>query len=196
MKCADILLKCNPQYIAISHYGIIKVNKGLLRKFREFVSDYKSVIADIVALQEPNFGLDPNWICFKPIRIHANPGEKISTKLVVRNYLNSQIEFEFDLNLPENWKATPKSDSYLINANTFQSIPISISIPKNANPNGRTIMTANIKWNGKDLGPFPDLMVDHGYTPSEAWKAWLPGKESNLFLWIFNRIKSSKKYFR
>jgi hypothetical protein len=196
MKCANILLKCNPDYIAISHYGIIKVNHSLLKKFKEFVSEYEPVINDIVAQDNPNMGLDPNWICFKPIRVIAKPGDQFKTNLIIRNYLNKQGKLEYNLNLPDNWNASPSSDAIIVKPKTFTEIPILISIPKNADLNGRTIITANIKWNEKDLGPFPDLMVDHGFTPSKTWNAWNPENDANLFLWIFNRIISAKRWFR
>ncbi|MFX1481369.1 MAG: hypothetical protein ACFFCI_25095, partial [Promethearchaeota archaeon] len=196
MKCADILLKCKPDYIAISHYGIIGVNESMLRKFKEYVSEYESVIGDIVAQENPNFGLDPNWICFKPIRITVKPGENCMANLIIRNYLNQQAKLEFNVNLPKNWSASPSSDSILVEPHTFEEIPISLSIPKAENPSGRTIITANIRWNGRNLGPFPDLMVDHGFIPSESWYAWRPENETNLFLWIFNRIITSKRWFR
>lgn len=196
MKCADILLKCNPDYIAISHYGIIKVNENMLKKFKEFVSEYEPVIGDIVAQENANFGLDPNWICFKPIRITVKPGDKCMTNLIIRNYLDKQAKLEFDINLPKNWSASPSSDSILLEPQTFEEIPISISIPKTENSRNRTIITANIRWNNRDLGPSPDLMVDHGFIPSESWNAWTPEKDSNLFLWIFNRIKTLKRWFR
>ena len=196
MKCADILLKCKPEYIAISHYGIIKVNENLLKKFKEFVSEYEPVIKDIVAQDNPNMGLDPNWIYFKPIRITAKPGENLKTDLIIRNYLNKQSKLEFNVNLPNNWAASPSNDTIIVEPNTFKEIPILISIPKNANSNERTIITADIKWNEKDLGPFPDLMVDHGFIPSETWKAWRPENDGNLFLWIFNRIITAKGWFR
>ncbi|MFX0070950.1 MAG: MBL fold metallo-hydrolase [Candidatus Hermodarchaeota archaeon] len=196
MKCAEILLKCNPDYIAISHYGIIKVNKKLLKKFKHYVSEYKPAITDIVAQEDPNFGLDPNWISFKPIRIITKPGNQFKTNLLVRNYLNREIKIEFDLNLPKNWKALPSNQSIRIKPATFQKIPISITIPKNENPNGRTVITANIKWNGKNLGPFPDLIVDHGFVPSESWNAWTPNEKSNLMWRILNNIIKSKRFFR
>ncbi len=196
MKCADILLKCNPEYIAISHYGIIKVDQSLLKKFKEFVSEYEPVINDIVAQDNPNMGLDPNWICFKPIRIVAKPGDEFKTNLIIRNYLNKQSKLEYSVNLPDSWKASPSSETIIIEPNTFKAIPILITIPKNANSNERTIITADIKWNKKNLGPFPDLMVDHGFIPSETWKAWRPENDGNLFLWIFNRIITAKRWFR
>ena len=130
MKCAEILLKCNPDYIAISHYGIIKVNKKLLKRFKNFVSEYNPVIAEIVAQEDPNFGLDPNWISFKPIRIITKPGNEFKTNLLVRNYLNREVKVEFELNLPKTWQAFPTNGSMIIKPTIFKKIPISITIPK------------------------------------------------------------------
>ncbi|MFW9937048.1 MAG: MBL fold metallo-hydrolase [Candidatus Thorarchaeota archaeon] len=196
MKCADVLLNCDPQYLAISHYGIIKVNRDLLKKFRGFVSDYEPLLSDIVAQENPNMGFDPNWISFKPIRVISKPGQKITTKLVVRNYLNKISTITYKLNLPIKWKADFLKNSFNINPNVPLEIPISIFIPKDENPRGRTIITANIIWNNKNLGPLPDLMVDHGYIPSPNWSAWNPNKEVNLFVWILNSIKHSKSFFK
>ena len=196
MKCAEILLKCKPEYIAISHQGIFKVEKDLLTKFKEFVSEYEPVINDLVAQENPNMGFDPNWICFKPIRVITKPGNEFKTNLVVRNYLNKKSTIEFELNLPDKWDADFEKNSLIIEPNSFKKIPISIKIPHNKDSNGRTIITANIKWNGTDLGPFPDLMVDHGYIPQDTWDAWRPGKKPDLFGWIFRHIQRDLKFFK
>jgi len=196
MKCADILLRCNPEYIAISHYGIIKVNRELLEKYKQFVSEYESTISEIVAQEEANMGFDPNWISFKPIRVITEPGKTFKTNLVVRNYLSKTSTLEFELNLPENWNSDLEKKTYKINPETFEKIPITIKIPENEDPNGRTIITANIKWNGINFGPLADLMVDHGYLPSKYWKGWTPDQRMRLMTWIFKHIRRDNTFFR
>ena len=87
------------------------------------------------------------------------------------------------------------NSTYNIEPNTFKEIPLTIKIPKNENSEGRTIITANITWNGVDLGPLPDLMVDHGYTPSKTWKGWTPDQRENLVMRIFKQIRRDNRLF-
>jgi len=196
MKCADILLKCNPEYLAISHYGIIKVNRELLEEYKKYVSEYEPIVSEIVAQEDANMGFDPNWISFKPIRVITAPGSQFKTNLIVRNYLNKTSSVEIELNLPDNWEAEMGKLSYNINPKTFEEIPMTIKIPNNEDPNGRTIITANITWNGDILGPFPDLMVDHGHNPSKTWKGWTPDQKTNLVMWIFKHVRRDNNFFR
>jgi len=196
MKCADILLKCNPEYLAISHYGIIKVNRELLEEYKKFVSEYEPIVSEIVAQEDANMGFDPNWISFKPIRVLTAPGSQFKTNLVVRNYLNKTSSIEIELNLPNNWEADLENLSYQIDPKTFEEIPMAIKIPNNEDPNGRTIITANITWNGVSLGPFPDLMVDHGFNPSKTWKGWTPDQRTNLVMWIYKHITRDRRFFK
>ena len=195
MKCADILLKCNPEYLAISHYGIIKVYWEYLEEYKKYVSEYEPIIAEIVAQENPNMGFDPNWISFKPIRVTKLPGSQFKTNLVVRNYLNKTSSIEVQLNLPENWDADIAKSTYQIAPKKFEEIPITIKIPNSENMNGRTIITANIIWNGVNLGPYPDLMVDHGFKPSKTWSGWTPDQKSNLIMWIYKNIRKDHKFF-
>ena len=195
MKCADILLKYNPEYLAISHYGIIKVNRDLLETYRKYISEYESTISEVVAQEEANMGFDPNWICFKPIRIITAPGKKFKTNLQVRNYLDKISSIKIKLNLPDNWEADLNDSTYDIEPKTFKKIPLTIKIPKDEDPEGRTIITANIVWNGTDLGPFPDLMIDHGYIPSRTWKGWTPYQKKTLVMRIFRQAKRDTKLF-
>ncbi|MBA7637676.1 Hydroxyacylglutathione hydrolase [subsurface metagenome] len=195
MKCADILLECNPEYLAISHVGIIKVNKDLLKRFKEYDSSYEAIVSEIVAQEDPNMGFDPNWISFKPIRVIAKQGQQIKTNLVVRNYLNRESTIDFELNLPDRWEATLSSNSHSISPKTFEEIPISIRIPQDYSSDGRTIVTANIRWNGKNLGPIPDLMIDHGYKPFYAWTGWRPDKKENLLDWILKHIERDNTFY-
>jgi glyoxylase-like metal-dependent hydrolase (beta-lactamase superfamily II) len=196
MKCADILLKINPDYIAISHYGVIKCTKEMLLKFKEFVSEYEPTIMDIVAQDNPNFGLDPNWICFNPIRIVLTNQTEFLTNLQITNYSDVYSDFSYDFNLPSRWKAEPTSGHLKINSNSVVKVPISFQLPKDEPNNRRTIIAANVKWNGKDLGPLPDLMIDNNFTPSDTWRGWHPGRSENLMFWIMKSITSSKKFFK
>lgn len=195
VKCVDILMKCNPEYLASSHLGFFKVNQQILKKYKEHVLQYESIIADLVAQDNPNMGFDPNWICFKPIRIITKPGSEFKTNLIVRNYLKKKSTIEIELNLPKNWKSKIKKTFYTIRPKTFEEIPILINIPNDEDPSGRTIITANIKWNGIDIGPFPDLMIDHGYIPSDSWTAWRPDKKIGLFQWINNSYIRDAQFF-
>ncbi|MFX1281638.1 MAG: MBL fold metallo-hydrolase, partial [Promethearchaeota archaeon] len=196
MKCADILLECNPEYLAISHLGIIKVNKDLLKKYKEIVSQYEPILSEIIAQDNPNMGYDPNWISFKPIRVITKPGKNFDTNLLVRNYTGKMATFEFRLNLPVDWSAKYNDDFYSIESKNFREIPIKISIPQNADSDGRTILTADVIWNGKKLGPIPDLMVDHGYKPLYTWSGWKPDNKENLLDWIVNHMTRDNDFYR
>jgi hypothetical protein len=195
VKCIDILLKLNPEYLASSHMGFFKVNQYVLQKYRKHVSQYGSLIADLVAQDNPNMGFDPNWISFKPIRIISKPGDVCKTNLVVRNFLNKESIVKIELNLPENWSSELKEESYTIKPKEFMEIPMTIKIPKTADPNGRTTITANINWNGNDIGPYPDLMIDHGFIPSDSWTAWTPHKGIDLLQWIISYYTRDLQFF-
>jgi glyoxylase-like metal-dependent hydrolase (beta-lactamase superfamily II) len=196
VKCADILLKWNPEYLASSHLGFIKVDKQILKGYKEHVSQYESVLADLVAQDNANMGFYPNWICFKPIRIISKPGSEFKTNLIVWNFLKRKSTVEVELNLPKKWEAEFVNKQYILDSNTNMEIPISIKIPKSEDPKGRTIITANIIWNGKDIGPFPDLMIDHGFIPSDSWTGWTPDKKIELFQWIVKSINRDIRFFR
>jgi glyoxylase-like metal-dependent hydrolase (beta-lactamase superfamily II) len=195
MKCADILLRINPDYLAISHYGVIRCTKEMLLNFKKFVSEYEPTIAGIVAQDIPNFGLDPNWICFNPIRIILTNQTDFLTYLQISNYLDKDSELHYELNLPPRWKAKPISGHIKIERNSVAKIPFSFHLPKDESSK-RTVITANIKWNGKGLGPFPDLMIDKNFTPSDAWRGWHPGRSEDQMFWIIKSIISSKKFFK
>jgi len=175
-KCADILLKCNPEYLALNHYGVIKVSRDMLMNFKDYVSEYEPIISEIVAQDNPNFGFDPNWISFKPIRVEIELGEEFTVNMIVRNYLNTKANIKYKLNLPIGWKSDYKK-IYDINPNTFEQIPIKIKPLRNNQSSGRKIITADIIFNGVNLGPLPDLIVDHSYQPPEFWMGWNPEKD-------------------
>jgi len=75
------------------------VKEEQLRKFKELVSKYEPLISNIVAQENPNMGLDPNWISFKPIRVITQVGKSFKTNLLIRNYLDKKVRFSFELNL-------------------------------------------------------------------------------------------------
>ncbi|MFW9950079.1 MAG: MBL fold metallo-hydrolase, partial [Candidatus Thorarchaeota archaeon] len=194
-KCADILLKCNPEYLAINHYGLIKVTRRMLQNFKEYVTEYEPIISEIVAQENANFGFDPNWICFNPIRVEVGLGELFNTNLIVRNYLDVKSKVEIKLNLPEGWKAN-YNKIHTIKPNKFVEIPISISTSNIKESVGRIILTANIVFNGLNLGPFPDLTVDYEYKSPEFWMGWTPGKGKSLDDWFEEESNRKNSFFK
>ncbi len=195
-KCADILLKCNPEYVAVSHEGIFKADMELLERYKEIVSEYEPTITSVAAQEDPNMAFDQNWLHFKPIRINTKPGKSVKTNLVVRNYLKKESKIEFELNLPKGWDSDSKSKTYSIEPETFKEIPVSIKIPNNVDPNGRTMITANIIWNGTDLGPYPDLMIDHGYEPISPWKGIIFNDKSSFITLLETQIKANNYFLK
>ncbi|MHA1146687.1 MAG: MBL fold metallo-hydrolase [Promethearchaeota archaeon] len=196
MKCADILLKVAPEYIAISHYGIVKVSDNDLRTYKEYVSEYEPFFSDIVPQENPNFGFDPNWIHFKPIRIDCKLGETISTNLVIRNYLDRNVKASYKINFPLSWKRSSFEGEIEVGAKQNVMIPLQIQIPAETSQKGQKIITADIIFDGKPLGPVPDLMLNCAFTPPDSWGAWNPQKKESLLIWIGNRMKESKKFFK
>lgn len=194
-KCADILLSCDPEYLAINHYGVIKITRKMLQNFKEYVSEYETTISEIVAQDNANFGYDPNWISFKPIRVEIDLGEKFTTNLRVRNYLDRKSKIEVELNIPDGWKATYKR-YHDINPKRFETIPVTIKPPKNKQSVGRKIITANVIFNGLNLGPFPDLTVDHDFKPPKFWMGWMPGEGKPLDDWFEEEAKRKYSFFK
>ncbi len=195
MRCADILLQYNPEYLAISHYGIIPVNEALLKQYKKIVSEYEPIITDIVAQENPNMGLDPNWICFKPIRIIAKNHGQVNTNLQVRNYLNKYSTVKFKLNLPLYWKASYETGEIRLSPGEIKRIPVRIFIPDIDKSLGRSMITANVLFNNKKLGPMADLMIDYNYHPSKTWRGWTYEAKKDLLPWIIHQIRVGYKYF-
>ncbi|MFX1253770.1 MAG: MBL fold metallo-hydrolase [Promethearchaeota archaeon] len=196
MKCAELLVKYNPQYIILSHNGILEVNEQLLRDYRGLVANYEPVIANVVAQENVNMGFDPHWIRFKPIRVITAPGKEFTTAIAVQNYLDREASIEIELNLPINWKTNLDGKLFTIKPNSYQEILMSITLPETEESDGRTICTANITWNGRKLGPIIDLMVDHGFKPPESWKGWTPKNESDFLDRLFNDYDRSLEFFK
>ena len=110
--------------------------------------------------------------------------------------LANEAEVDYELNLPQNWTATPISGHLKIQSKSVAKTPITFHLPKGEPSHKRTIITANITWNGKNLGPLPDLIVDNSYEPLDAWKGWDPEINDEQMIWIIKSITSSKKFFR
>ncbi|MHA1755432.1 MAG: MBL fold metallo-hydrolase [Promethearchaeota archaeon] len=196
MKCAEILLETKPEYIAISHYGIIKITENDLMKYKEYVKEYEPLLSELIAQPNPNMGFDPNWIHFKPIRIDCKAGEKINANLIIRNYLDKEVIAAYKMNIPQSWNCNQPESEINIRAKSIAQIPIQIEIPNDSKEKGQKIITADIIFDGKEYGPFADLMINCDYKPPDSWGAWNPQRKTNLLFWITKRMLLSKNFFK
>ncbi|GAB4331374.1 MAG: hypothetical protein Kow0069_38970 [Promethearchaeota archaeon] len=194
-KCASLLLELEPEFVALSHVGVLKVDRDLLERFARIVSRYFEVVADLLPHADPNFGFDPNWLCFKPAWVKVpRGGATFTLAAVARNYGTTAAWFSLEPGLPGGWEASPERVDVEVPAGQFAEVPFRVDVPPKASP-GRHVLVGNAWWDGAFLGPVLDAIVDHGIEPADDWTAWNPERGCSLFSWVVRQQRNARRFF-
>ena len=189
IKCAKKLKELSPDYAALGHHGLVPVNDETLDEWLEWTRSIKDAITPAVARENVNFGTDPNWVSFYPYRVEVGPGDRIGTSVEVRNYLEASATVKISLVAPSGWRVEPVSQEANLKAKEISRIPFALVPPENL-PLGRTVITADVVWQGKHRGELAEMIIDHGFT----FRSWNP--DTNLIHPAYTLVHGDRRWLK
>ncbi len=168
-KCAEVMLKLKPDIALAAHFGFFDLNEKRLNEYADWGKRPEATFAKTIARDNPNFGTDPNWLSIYPYRNFSKPGDVIEFEVRVRNYSDHCAQADIKPVLPAGWTISPKSKAIEIAANQNGAAKFALRIPDDRPLPKRSVVTANVVFDGVDYGEYADMVID-----SEALRAsWL-----------------------
>lgn len=119
----------------------------LLGRYRERIG----MVADFVAWEQPDFGIDEQWAWFFPYGIEAERGETITLKMRFSNHSGDARDFTAHPVLPQGWGETSVRRTRAPGWGEGW-VEFSLTIPANASP-GVHVVTADVS--GPDDATLP-----------------------------------------
>ena len=172
LKCAEILKKYNPDMAMAAHFGAIPVDEGRIDEYYQWAKKLEPTFRKLIARDDPNFGIDRNWLSFYPYRVFAEAGETVQTEVRVRNHSDHSAKALVRPVVPAGWSVEPAECTMVVAAKQTGAAEFTLSPPNDAPLPLRTVVTANVVFDGTDYGEFPDMVIDKR-SEKAMWDVWL-----------------------
>jgi len=124
IKALDQLVRHDPELLLFAHSGARPGNSRMYLENRETVKQRIAIVAQVLPYENPNFGFDPNWVCFYPYSTTVKPGDQS------------------------------------VGAKSEAALAFRVSIPESAVLNERTVITADVKTQGRDWGELAEMLLE------------------------------------
>jgi len=119
----------------------------------------KTLLAELLPWDEPNYGIDEQWIGFYPYGCKAKPGQTVEISLRLFNHSNVAHDFAASLNLPPGLDSLPRKASVTVPARTEQQVDFELRAGASITP-GTYVLTANVEWERWNLPFWTEAIVE------------------------------------
>jgi len=158
VKAARQLLNLNPDAILWAHYGYHYPTQGQMLDLLEWAKEMEDFFRDVIAQPHPEFGMDPHWVTIYPYTVSTTLKDNLQVEVRVKNYLFYLAECEVELITPPEWETIPQKARFFVEAKQTVAHPFCVNIPAETTP-GRYVITANVTFQGVDMGEFAEALV-------------------------------------
>ncbi len=117
----------------------------------------KAAIAEMVPWDDPNYGMDEQWVWLYPYWQQATAGEPFSLQAIVFNHSPQAREFRITPRLPEGWQASSPSAVVTVEPRSEGRAAIEVTPPADAE--GLVVIPADVAFADKDLREWTEALV-------------------------------------
>jgi diadenosine tetraphosphatase ApaH/serine/threonine PP2A family protein phosphatase len=156
-RCLDLLERLNPSLLVAAHWGPLPISLSYIRTTRGLLEERAKLLQPLFPWDDPNFGLDPEWLRAYPYRQTARPGESFSLEVKIYNHSDSPRLALAAIAAPLRWKVSHPLEA-TVAPHTEGTLRFTLMPPSDAQ--GRTVLGVNIRFGGRDLGEFAEAIVD------------------------------------
>ncbi len=159
-RCLDKIAEIEGEYWLVNQHidEVFRYDDEQLATMREVLQEKKRVIAEMVAWEDPNFGVDEQWSRLYPYGQQASAGEEFDLYAVVLNHLPEAETFTIRPNVPEGWSCTPAYAELHVGAREEHRVRFRITPAPHAQ--GLSIVTADVSFRDHDLREWIEAMIE------------------------------------
>ena len=118
----------------------------------------EKLFAQISAWEDPNAGMDENWLRVAPYERKVQPGTSSEFDLFVTWHKPGRHEIRFSLIWPEGGPSQGQETKEIVETGSERGIRFSVEIPATA-PLGRMVVPVDVTWDHRRLGPLTELVL-------------------------------------
>lgn len=158
LKSARRMIQLKPQLMLTSHWNPFEVTERDLKRHLEWAEGLREILADLLPYENPQFGVDPDWVCIYPYQSEVNPGDRIEIEIAIRNHFPHPAPCEIRLSLPDGWRSSPEKAKVDVQPYDVQRLALSIDIPESTQPK-RYVYCVDVIFDGKYYGQLKEAIA-------------------------------------
>jgi len=159
--CLSLLRKIPSGTLLINQHVVepFSFTAGQLDHITETLSKRKTLLAELFPWDEPNCGIDEQWIRFYPYGLKAKPGQTVQISLKVFNHSQVSRRFTAELNLPTGFGASRADASLTIPPLTEQQVDFDLLVGTSIE-RGTYVLTADVAWARWNLPHWTEAILE------------------------------------
>jgi glyoxylase-like metal-dependent hydrolase (beta-lactamase superfamily II) len=157
MGCLRAIKKMSGDYLLVNQH-VAPAFRFSLRQIDLMIENLESrrkLIAALVPWDDPNFGLDEQWVRFYPYTAKAAAGSEVQLQLVLRNHSSSEQEFRVTLHAPKGLETPTGPLHEVVPARQERSVNVPIKVTSH----GMKLVTADVAFGPWDLREWVEALV-------------------------------------
>lgn len=158
-QCFRLLLKLKPDLLVASHWGPQPYSDEYMEKGLKLFEARVPLFSALFPWDDPNFGLDPDWVRAYPYRQFVLPGQRVTVEARIYNHSGFPRQASAELRAPAGWRVE-KAAPVTIPAHTEGVIRFTALAPEHP-PLRREVLGLAVQFDGRNLGEIAEALVDY-----------------------------------
>lgn len=158
-RCLNLVLKLKPDLLCAAHWGAEPVSEAYLLKTLDLLHQREQLLNSLFPWDDPNYGLDPNWIVAYPFRQTCLPGQRVTLEARIYNHSSSPRTASLELRTPKGW-SPEHAGSINIPAHSEGRLRLAAMSPKEPTAR-RQVLGLDVHFNGHHVGEVAEAIVDY-----------------------------------
>lgn len=159
-QCIKLLLKLKPDMLVAAHFGPVPFSEANLEKALALLERRRHLFAKLFPWDDPNFGLDPDWVRAYPFRQTVLPGQVVTVEARIFNHSSIPHSASTELHAPPGWRVDKSSGEVTIPPHSEGRIRLTARAPVRPQSR-REILGLAVQFDRKNLGERAVAIVDY-----------------------------------
>jgi glyoxylase-like metal-dependent hydrolase (beta-lactamase superfamily II) len=160
-RCLALIEELDPTHVFNPHLDRpFEFTADHLAFLQASLEDRQAILADLLAWEHPNQGLDSDWIRVDPYDQTLDPGASGSMTVVARNDEARPRRITAGLDVPPGWTSS-EEETARVAPGTTTRLELPVRVPEDA-PTGPTVVPIDIRWGDRHLRRFREgrILID------------------------------------
>ncbi len=159
VRCLKLLQQLKPDVLCAAHWGAVPISMARVQRTLDLLSERATLLGALIPWDDPNFGLDANWIAAYPYRQSCLPGERVTLEARIYNHSHMPRLARVELAVPDGWSSRDQGE-ITIPPHSEGKLRLGATSPK-APSVRRQVLGLNVWFNNMHLGEMAEAIVDY-----------------------------------
>jgi glyoxylase-like metal-dependent hydrolase (beta-lactamase superfamily II) len=157
--CLALVEAISPDLVVNNHVDrAFHFSRSDCRLMRDNLAARERSFGELIAWDDPNYGLDEHWIRCDPYEQHVAPGESVRLSVVCTNHSSAEHSLSCCPVLPAGWNVACAERTVEIPPKAEGTLDFRVQIPEDEQP-GRRAIPVDITYAGRALGQFREAVI-------------------------------------